>query len=95
MIAVYAKGIVSDNNVKKFVNLASELVNETRKEAGVISYELIRGIDNKNLFVFLEKWESKDALDTHMNTRHFKSIVPEIGKLLDGEMQVDLHEVIL
>jgi PTH1 family peptidyl-tRNA hydrolase len=95
MIAVYAKGIVSDNNIKEFINYASELIYETRKEEGVVSYELIRGVDNKNLFAFFEKWESKDALDAHMNTEHFKSIVPKMGKFVDGEMQVVIHEVIV
>jgi quinol monooxygenase YgiN len=95
MIAVYAKGIVSDNNVKEFIVLASELVAETRKEKGVVSYELIRGIDKRDLFVFLEKWESKEALDAHINSKHFKSIIPEIGKLVEGEMQVDLHEILV
>ena len=95
MIVVYAKSIVSKNNIKEFINLATELIDETRKEEGNVSYELIRGVDSKNLFAFIEKWESKDALDAHMNTKHFKTIVPEMGKLVDGEMQIAVHEVLV
>jgi quinol monooxygenase YgiN len=95
MIVVFAKCIVNDSHIKEFIDLASELVNETRKEEFYVSYELIRSIDNSNQFVFLEKWESKDTLDVHMNTRHFKSIVPELTKLIEGEMQVDMHELLV
>lgn len=56
MIAVYANFNVSDNNISELLNLAKDLILETRKEDGNISYELIRGIENKNLFAFWEKW---------------------------------------
>lgn len=95
MIAVYAKGIVSDDNSKEFIELATKLIEETRKEAGNVSYELIRGVDSKNLFAFLEKWESQEALKAHMNTKHFKSIVPQIGKLLEGELEIAAHEILV
>ncbi|MBP2645280.1 MAG: putative monooxygenase [Firmicutes bacterium] len=95
MIVVYANCSVKDANVAQYVSLAEALIKETRKEAGNISYELIRGIENKNLFAFLERWEDKKVLDAHMNTHHFKTIVPKLGELLDGEMQINVFEVLI
>ena len=95
MIAVYANFNVSDNNISELLDLANNLISETRKEDGNISYELIRGIKSKNLFAFLEKWSDQESLDRHMNTSHFKALAPQIGKLANGEMQLNVHEVLI
>ena len=95
MLAVYAYGIVEEENVDKFIEIARKLVGETVKESGNVSYELIRGVSDRKIFAFLEKWESKEALDLHMKTEHFTSLVPELGKLMNGEMKIQAHEVIV
>lgn len=95
MIAVYANCTVSDSNIKQFVALAETLIAETRKESGNVSYELIRGIENPNLFAFLEKWSNQAVLDEHMKTPHFTSIVPKLGELMDAGMNISAHEVIV
>lgn len=95
MIAVYAKSKVNENNVEKFMSLAEQLINETRKEKGNISYELIREIEDRTILAFMEKWESQEILDIHMKTPHFTSIVPQLGELIEGEMQITIHEVVI
>lgn len=95
MIVVYANCNVSDESSEKFIALAANLIEETRKEKGNISYELIRGNDNKNLFAFLEKWADKEVLGIHMKTEHFKIIVPKLNDLMDGDMQVSVHEILI
>ena len=42
MIVIYAKCIVSGQNVEEFLKVAGKLVEDTRKEPGNISYELIQ-----------------------------------------------------
>ena len=48
--------------VKAFLQ---HMVVESRKDAGCIQYNLHQGIDDQNVFVFQEIWESKAALDAH------------------------------
>jgi Uncharacterized conserved protein len=95
MIVVYAKSIVVEKNVEKFLQLAKELIEETRKENGNVSYELVRGTENKSIFAFIEKWADKEVLDTHMKTKHFTTIIPELLKLSVGDMEISVHEVII
>jgi len=95
MIVVYANCNVSDESSEEFIALAANLVEETRKENGNISYELIRGNDNKNLFAFLEKWADNEVLGIHMNTEHFQTIVPKLNDLMDGNMQISIHEIVI
>jgi len=95
MIAVYAKNIIKEIYIEKFMSLAKPLIEETRKETGNVSYELVRVLDKVNEFAFLEKWENNEVLNIHMKTKHFTTIVPQIGELLEGEMSVAIHEIII
>ncbi len=94
MISVYAKNVVSTDHVDEFIETAKELVEKTNQEKGCIQYELNRCIEEKNVLAFIEKWEDQASLDAHMKSEHFTRIVPQLGKLLAGEMQVMIHEVL-
>ncbi len=94
MIAVYAKCTVPQHNQEKFISIAKQLVAETIKEKGNISYELIRDTGDSAVFAFMERWESQEILDAHMNTPHFTALVPAMGELLDGEMKVTVSEIL-
>ena len=95
MLVVYAKCIVSAQNVDEFLSLAKELVNETRKEESNISYELIKEKGDKSLYAFLEKWPNKEALDLHMETSHFTRLIPQIEKVVIGSVDIAVHDLIV
>lgn len=81
MLKVVAKGIFYENKVEEALKLYEELVRETQKEIGCISYNLYQDIDNKAILTMIEEWENAECLENHMKTEHFKRIVPEISKL--------------
>jgi quinol monooxygenase YgiN len=43
---------------------------ETLKEAGCLAYELHRSLTDPNRYVFVEQWETREALTAHSNTPH-------------------------
>ncbi len=94
MIAVYASHKVSAENADHFIALARLMISETRKEKGVISYELVRGIDEPELLSMMERWEDIASLQAHMQTEHFKEYVPRMGALSSGG-GVTVHEIIV
>ncbi len=54
----------------------------TRAESGNEMYVLHRDSKDPSLFVFIEHWQSQQALDQHMQTAHFKTLVEAVkGKL--------------
>ncbi len=54
----------------------------TRAEAGNRMYVLHQDSEDAALFVFLEHWDSQQALDQHMQTPHFKTLTQALeGKL--------------
>ncbi len=62
------------------------LIAPTRRDPGHIRYDLHRDLENPRAFVFYETWESKAALDAHLETPHlngFKARVPELVESLE------------
>lgn len=92
-IKVVAKSGIKEGCTKKYQEIAFELIEETRKENGLISYELYQDIENPNIITFIEKWENKEVLDAHIQSKHFKRLVPQLTELrVEGD--VDLYRLI-
>ena len=91
MIKIVAKNPVSSENKAKFIETAKELIEKSRKESGCISYNLYESVDGKYL-TFIEEWKNEKAIEDHNNSDHFKSIVPKLGELTSGEMDVVLYK---
>lgn len=94
MITIIAKNIVQDNQITKFKTLTEELILETRKEPGCISYSLFEDTKHRNILTFIEEWESQKAVDKHFNTSHFTRIVPQLKPLLSSAAEINLYQKI-
>ena len=91
MIKIVAKNPVKQENKAKFIETVKELIEKSRAEEGCISYNLYESLDGKYL-TFIEEWKDEKAIETHNNSDHFKSIVPKIRELTDGEMDTVLYK---
>lgn len=92
MITIVAKSIIKEDKVAEFINLAQELIDESRKEAGCISYHLNQDLNNKNALTFIEQWENKEAIALHNNSAHFVRIIPKLGELRETAPEINLYE---
>ena len=81
MVKVIAKFFVKEDKVEEFLKLASVLVEESRKEEGCVSYNLLQDVSNSQILIMVEEWESAKILKTHMASAHFTSIIPEMSLL--------------
>ena len=81
MVKVIAKFFVKEDKVEEFLKLANVLVEESRKEAGCVSYNLLQDVSNPQTLIMVEEWESAKILKTHMASAHFTSIIPEMSLL--------------
>lgn len=81
MIKVVSKSYLKDGMSQEFIRIAQELVENSRKEKGCISYDLFQDEENENVLTYIETWESKEALEAHFNTPHFRKIVPMQSEL--------------
>ena len=65
------------------------LLEPTRKEAGCGRYEMYAS-EQKGKFFALEIWDSRRALDEHMQTPHFKAAAPRFSELLQGTVDINI-----
>lgn len=68
-----------ENQVKEELE---KLVSPSRSENGCHTFDLHQSVDNAADFFFLEVWESRPALDKHMETPHVKNFVGQADSLL-------------
>lgn len=93
MIKVIARSVIRNNELEKVINLYDELIKKTREEDGCISYELFQDINDKNVLIIIEEWESEKHLDAHKKTEHFTRVVPQISDIrLSSEINI-LHKI--
>jgi len=91
MISVIAGFAVKDGKEEECMNIVKKLIAATQKENGCIMYDCFKSSDDPKKFVIMEKWESKPALDAHMETAHFKEYVPKLDALSDGGVSVNTY----
>lgn len=90
MITVVATNYIKEEKIDEMIQLVKELVEETRKEEGCISYNLFQDSQDKGTFTFVEEWLSKEHLDVHMQAEHFTRIVPTIKALCRAEGNISV-----
>ncbi len=73
--------IEESNNRKPFVDAATELVELSLHDRGVITYEAFASLTSDNHFFICETWEDEKSLDEHMHTEHFKRLVARMEEL--------------
>jgi quinol monooxygenase YgiN len=92
MIKVVSKNYVKLEEIEKFKELVVELIQETLKEEGCISYNLYEDINNKQILTFIEEWKDKKAIELHRNSAHFKNIIPQLAKFHEKEKDINLYK---
>ena len=72
MIHVIASSQVKPELRDAFIKGAKECIEATRKEKGCLSYEGYASVNDPNLFVMVERWESREDLNAHGRAPHMK-----------------------
>ena len=75
-MAVVVEEKIKEGQTGAFVDYMREMIALTKEEDGCIAYDLYEANDGSGAVVLLEMWESKEALEKHMETEHFKKFVP-------------------
>jgi quinol monooxygenase YgiN len=76
-----------------FLEQTKQVVEKSQAEEGNISYLVYEDVEERNTFLFLEKWKDQAAIDTHCETAHFHHFVDSIPELLLEPYQAEVFEV--
>ena len=78
MITIISDNIIAQQKQQLFLSIVKQLVEESRKEKGCISYTLHQNTENPLHFCIMEQWEDENAIQQHNQTNHFKTLVPQM-----------------
>jgi len=95
MIKVVAKNFIKKDKIEEVLEHIKELVAITVKEEGCIKYEIYQDENDKSILTMIEEWESKEALNKHMASEHFKRIVPIIGGFAEKAGEINLYKKVI
>ncbi len=65
----------------KLIEMATELVELSLHDKGCVAYDVFASLTTDNHLMICETWRSREELDAHMHTEHFKRLVPEMQRL--------------
>ncbi|BDZ70518.1 antibiotic biosynthesis monooxygenase [Methanobacterium petrolearium] len=91
MIIVTANITAKPGKRDEMISKSQDVIKNTLQEQGNISYELLASTEDENVLVMFEKWENKEALDTHMQTEHFKSFGVAIEDLVAKDLEIAIY----
>ncbi len=83
MIHILASFEVKNDKLSDFIKLCNELIEESRKEEGCVSYHLQQNTERENHLVFVEEWKSNEAIEKHNSSEHFTRIVPLLVEMCE------------
>ena len=75
MLKLLAEDFIQVDKIDLVLPLYQELVAKTKLEQGCIAYDLYHDLRDQGHFVFVEEWVDRAALDAHVQSEHFHSIV--------------------
>lgn len=81
MIVIVARAEVQPGQTDAYIRLAKELETLSRREDGCIAYTLHRSTDDPSVFVVIEQWIDRQAIEAHNASEHFRRIVPQLGAM--------------
>lgn len=89
MITITAKFCVLSGCVEKFEKCAVDVVRETRKEKGNLSYKIYRDRKDSTKFTFIEEWLNDTAIEQHNCSKHFNKFLEDIKPLTEGDIKIE------
>lgn len=90
MIIVNATFEPKEGKIDEVIENANPLIDASRNHEGNISYDLYKNVQN-NTLTFVEKWQSSEALQKHMQTEEFLLFGKESKELMAGELRINIY----
>lgn len=79
---------VKPEAVKDARSVLDTLIAATRREAGVVSYDLYESASTPGTFVMVERYRDQAALDEHLASPHLAAAFAAAEPLLAGEVAI-------
>jgi quinol monooxygenase YgiN len=78
-VAVVAISVAKPGHEEKLRKALVGIIGPTLKEQGALQYDLHRDVSEPRRFVFVERWESREALAAHAKSAHIAAYVEAVA----------------
>lgn len=89
-LVIVAKIEAKAGQVERAKEALKGLIAPTLAEAGCIQYDLHQDHENSAVFLFYERWETRELWQDHMNSAHIKAFLESTE---DALASVAVHEM--
>jgi quinol monooxygenase YgiN len=93
MIVVVGKVTTDAERRAELIRVGEAVAAASREEAGCLHYGLYQSTEDEHAFVFVEEWESREALDAHFATEHIATFMREVLPLVAAPPDVKFHDI--
>ena len=93
MIVVIGRVMADADRREALIAVGQTVAAASRAEAGCMSYRLYEDTELENEFVFVEEWESDEALKAHFATAHIAEFLRAIPATITAPPDVRFHTV--
>ena len=93
MLIVAAEAVVEPDAVETVREALRRMEEETRKEPGCLAYAFSVDLNDASMIRIFERWESMDALKTHMKTPHMATFGAAVGKIQPKSVDIKAYEI--
>jgi quinol monooxygenase YgiN len=77
----------------ELVRIGQKVAAESRAEMGCLSYRVYQDTERENEFVFVEEWESSEALQQHFATSHIRDFMRAIPATVVAAPDAKFHTI--
>jgi quinol monooxygenase YgiN len=93
MIVVVGRVRTDADKREALAGVGQAVAKASRAEWGCISYRLYEDTEIENDFVFVEEWESNEALQLHFATPHVRDFMHAIPATIVARPEVKFHTI--
>jgi quinol monooxygenase YgiN len=93
VIVVVGRVRTTPEKAEDLIHIGQAVAEASRDEGGCLDYRFYADTEDPEAYLFVEEWESMEALQRHFTTPHVATMMQEIPDAIAGTPEVQFHEV--
>jgi quinol monooxygenase YgiN len=93
VVVVIGRVRTDSSKREQLLRIGQEVARASREEAGCLGYRFYADTELQDAYLFVEEWESMDALREHFATAHIATFMGAIFDAIVDRPDVQVHEV--
>ena len=85
---------VTPNYTADATKLLHEFAAESKKDAGVVRFEVLQQDSRANHYTIVEVWQTRQAFEAHSASEHAKRFREKLQPMLGSPFDERLHEIL-